>query len=61
MGSVLLRFGVSFFLFFSVFLFVCLFFRAAPTIYGISQARSQIAAVVAGLYYSHSNLESLTR
>ena len=39
------------------FFFFCLFAfsRAAPLVYGGSQARSQIRAVAAGLRQSHSN------
>ena len=36
---------------------VCLFFRAAPMVYGGSQARGQIGAATAGLCHSHSNTE----
>ena len=43
--------GGSFFLFvFCLFVFVLLFFRAAPTVYGSSQARGQIRATAAGLH-----------
>ena len=38
----------------------CLF-RAAPAAYGSSQVRGQIAAVPAGLHYSHSNARSQLR
>ena len=31
------------------------FFRAAPTAYGVSQARGQIRTVATGLQHSHSN------
>ena len=31
------------------------FLRAAPAIYGSSQARGQIRAVATGLHHSHSN------
>ena len=41
-----------------IYIVFCLF-RAAPTAYGGSQARSQIGAVVAGLCHSHSNARSL--
>ena len=41
--------------FFFFFLFVCLFFRAAPAAYGGSQARGQIGVIAAGLHHSHSN------
>ena len=34
------------------------FFRAIPTAYGSSQARSRIRAVAAGLHHSHSNARS---
>ena len=42
---------------FGGFFFFVLFwlFRAVPTAYGISQARSQIGAVPAILHHSHSN------
>ena len=41
------------------FLFMSLvFFRAAPTAYGGSQARGPIGAVAAGLRHSHSNAGS---
>jgi len=33
---------------------------AAPTAYGVSQARSQIRAIAAGLHHSHSNARFLT-
>ena len=38
--------------------FFFLLFRAAPTIYGSSQARGQIGAAAAGLHHSHSNTRS---
>ena len=42
-----------------VYVCVCfLLFRAAPTEYGGSQARSLIGAVAAGLHHSHSNARS---
>ena len=34
------------------------FLRAAPTVYGDSQARSQIGVVAASLHHSHSNARS---
>ena len=34
------------------------FFRAAPVVYGGSQARGQIGATTAGLNHSHSNARS---
>ena len=40
------------------FFFLFWLFRAAPVVYGGSQARGQIGAVAAGLNYSHSNTES---
>ena len=40
------------------FFFFFFLFRATSVVYGSSQARSQIGAVVAGLYHSHSNEES---
>ena len=39
------------------FFFFCLF-RAAPIVYGDSQARGHIGAVAAGLGHSHSNASS---
>ena len=40
-------------------LFVCLFvFRATPTAYGGSQARSLIRATAASLHHSHSKARS---
>ena len=49
--------SISFFtsFLFCLFFFFFLLFRAAPTAYGSSQARSWIRAVAAGLYHSHSN------
>ena len=51
---------LCFFHYFYPILFVCLFlfFRAAPTAYGGSQARGLIGAVALGLHHSHSNLAS---
>ena len=43
--------------FFIIIIFFCLF-RAVPSAYGGSQARSPIGAVAAGLYHSHSNVRS---
>ena len=43
------------------FFFLVLFFRAAPTAYGSSQARGQIGAAAAGLHHSHSNVGSMLR
>ena len=46
---------------FSVCFFVCFFFllfRAVPTAYGVSQARSLIGATAAGLHHSHSDAGS---
>ena len=45
--------GRDFFSFLSFFFFA--FFRAAPAVYGGSQARGLIRAVAAGLHQSHSN------
>ena len=45
--------SIVFFFFFGVF------FRAAPTAYGGSQARGPIGAMAAGLHHSHSNARSL--
>ena len=42
------------------FVFVCCLFRAAPSAYGGSQARSQIGAIATGLCHSHSNAGSST-
>ena len=39
-------------------IFLGLFFRAAPSVYGSSQARGLIRAVSAGLCHSHSNVGS---
>ena len=39
------------------FVLSCLF-RATPAVYGRFQARGQIGAIAAGLYHSHSNMES---
>ena len=47
-----------FFVFLGGFVFVFLLFRAAPTTYGGSQARSLIGATDAGLCHSHSNAGS---
>ena len=47
----------SFFFFFGLFAFS----RAAPLVYGGSQARGLIGAVVAGLHQSHSNTRSEPR
>ena len=44
--------------------FFCLslfFLRAAPTVYGSSQARGPIGAVSTGLLHSHSNARSKLR
>ena len=38
--------------------FIFLFFRAAPSVYGGSQAKGQIGAAAAGLCHSHSNARS---
>ena len=46
-----------YFLSFCLF-FLSVFFRAAPTAYGSSQARGEIEAVAAGLHHSHSNARS---
>ena len=50
-----------------IFFFLCIFlfftfglFRAAPAVYGGSQARGQITAAAASLHHSHSNTGSLT-
>ena len=40
--------------------FLCVFFGAAPEVYGGSQARGLIRATAAGLHHSHSNVRSLT-
>ena len=41
-----------------VFFFPLFFFRAEPVAYGSFQAKGQIGAAAAGLYYSHSNAGS---
>ena len=54
----------SFFLplsFIAYYLFIYLLFRAAPAVYGGSQARGRIDAVAAGLRQSHSNTGSEPR
>ena len=43
---------------YSTFFFFCLFFRAAPVVYGGSQARGYIRAVAASLYHSLNNAGS---
>ena len=40
------------------FLFIFLLFRAAPSVYGGSQARGLLGATAAGLHHSHSNTRS---
>ena len=45
-------------LFFVLFCFVLVFFRASPTAYGGSKARGQIGVVAAALRHSHSNARS---
>ena len=40
------------------FQFVCLFFRAAPTVYGSSQASDRMGATAASLHHCHSNTRS---
>ena len=50
--------SLSIFLSISIYL---LFFRAASTAYGSSQARGHIGAVAAGLHHSHSNAGSEPR
>ena len=47
------------FIYFLFFIFV--FSRAAPAVYGGSQARGLIRAVAAGLHHSHSNVGSKQR
>ena len=42
--------------FFSFLFFFFLLFRAAPAIYGGSQARGRIGATVASLHHSHRNV-----
>ena len=44
--------------FYFLFIFYFLLFRAAPEVYGVSQARSQIKATATGLDHSHSNTGS---
>ena len=48
--------GIPFFFFFFFGLFA--FSRAAPVVYGGSQARGLIRAVAASLHHSHSNAGS---
>ena len=48
-------------LFFKVFIYLFLIFRAAPVAYGGSQARGQIGVIAAGLRHSHSNTGSKPR
>ena len=43
------------------FIYLFIYFRAAPAAYGDSQARGRIRAVAAGLYHSHSNSGSEPR
>ena len=43
------------YLYFILFYYLILLFRAAPAAYGGSQARGPIGAVTAGLCHSHSN------
>ena len=44
--------------YFFIFNFILVFFRAAPMAYGSSLVRSQIGATAAGLHHSHSNAVS---
>ena len=53
-----LSWGVMFLFCFILFYF--LFFSAASTAYGGSQARGQIGAIAAGIHHSHGNTRSLT-
>ena len=55
--------GVYFFYFTFLFLFFCLFAIswAAPTAYGVSQARDPIGAAATSLRQSHSNTGSEPR
>ena len=41
-----------------VYLFIYVFFRAAPVVYGGSQARDRVRVIAAGLHHSHSNIRS---
>ena len=43
-----------------IYIYIFFFFRAAPEVYGRSQARGRIGAAAAGLCHSHSNVGSLT-
>ena len=45
---------------FALFFFAFCLSRAAPVVYGGSQARGQIRAIAAGLHHSDSNAGSLT-
>ena len=47
--------------FFFFFLYFCLFFRAAPMVYGGSHAGGLFGAVAASLRQSHSNVGSELR
>ena len=53
--SISIRYVVKPSIFFFFFFVFCLF-RAAPAVYGNSQARGRIGAIAAGLHHSHSNL-----
>ena len=41
-----------------IFIFLSVFFRAAPAAYGGSQAGGRVGAVAAGLRHSHSHTNS---
>ena len=53
-------FPFNFFIFIYLFIYLSMhcFFRAAPMVYGCSQARDQIRAAAAGLHHLHSNARS---
>ena len=56
--SLLKKLIVSYFI---LFIYLFLFFRAAPATYGSSQARGPIRAAAASLHHSHSNVGSKPR
>ena len=56
-----LRKAVILIVFCFVLSFLFFFFRAAPSAYGGTQARSRIRAVAAGLRHSHSDPRSKPR
>ena len=42
-------------LFLSLFIYLFIYFRAPPMVYGNSQGRGRIGAIAAGLHHSHSH------